>query len=84
LVRVLTPAIPRTLTVMVLADRGVDARWRCQHLVSLGWQPFLRIHAGATFRPAGWAHCHGLSSFTPAEGRWWRGQGTALASRDCR
>jgi hypothetical protein len=84
LLSLLKPAIPKTMTVIVLADRGVYARWLFEHIVSLGWHPFLRITAGATFRPTGWYHVHWLSHVAPAEGRWWRGQGTAFASRDCR
>lgn len=84
LLSLLKPAIPKTMTVIVLADRGLYARWLFEHIVSLGWHPFLRINAGAKFRPTGWSHFHWLSSFAPAEGRWWRGQGTAFASRDCR
>jgi hypothetical protein len=72
------------MTVMVLADRGLYARWLFQPMITLGWHPFLRIKAGAKFRPAGWYHFHWLSSFAPAEGRWWRGQGTAFASPECR
>jgi hypothetical protein len=84
LLSLLKPAIPPTMTVIVLADRGLYARWLFQHIVTLGWHPFLRINAGAKFRPAGWHHFYWLSHFAPSEGRWWREEGTAFASRDCR
>ena len=84
LVSLLTPAIPPTMPVIVWADRGVSARWRFRHIVTLGWPPVLRINAGATFRPTGWYHVAWLPSVAPAEGRWGRGHGTACASRACR
>ena len=80
----LKPAIPTTMTVIVVADRGLYARWLFQHIVSLGWHPFLRINAGAQFRPAGYDHFDWLSRFAPYVGRCWRGRGTAFASPACR
>ena len=84
LLSLLKPAIPKTMVVIVLADRGLYARWLFQHIVRLGWHPFLRINAGAKFRPVGSYHFSWLSSFVPHEGRWWRGQDTAFASPECR
>ena len=54
LVRHLRPAVPSTMTVIVLADRGLYARWlfvrlvRLGRLGRLGWHPFLRVNAGGT------------------------------------
>ena len=42
-------------TVLVLADRGLYARWLYHRIRRLGWHPFLRINHGAKFRPAGQA-----------------------------
>jgi hypothetical protein len=84
LLSLVPPAIPSTMTVSVLADRGLYARWFFQQIVTWGWHPFLRINAGAKFRPAGWHHFSWLSHVAPAEGRWWRGEGSACASSDCR
>jgi hypothetical protein len=84
LLSLLKPAVPESMTVIVLADRGLYARWLFQHIVTLGWHPFLRINASAKFRPTGWSHFYWLSHFTPTEGRWWRGQGAAFACPDCR
>src|SRR5712691_4812189 len=44
-------AVPPSWTVMVLADRGLYARWLFRRIVRLGWHPFLRINPGGTFRP---------------------------------
>ena len=46
-------AVPRSWTVLVLADRGLDARWLFRRITRLGWHPFLRINTGGTFRPQG-------------------------------
>ena len=51
---------PADWTVIVLADRGLYARWLFQAIVAHGWHPFLRVNLGGTFRPAGRAR------FSPA------------------
>ena len=45
--------VPRAWTVLVLADRGLYARWLFRRVTRLGWHPFLRINTGGTFRPTG-------------------------------
>ena len=45
--------IPRAWTVLVLADRGLYARWLFRRIVRVGWHPFLRINQGCKFRPQG-------------------------------
>jgi hypothetical protein len=39
--------------VIVLADRGLYAKWLFEGIQGLGWHPLLRVNAGGTFRPAG-------------------------------
>jgi hypothetical protein len=48
----LTASVPPTWTVLVLADRGLYARWLFEQVVTLGWHPFLRINTGGKFRTA--------------------------------
>ena len=54
-VRLLRPvrrALPRAWTVMVLADRGLDARWLLRRMPRLGGHPFWRLNTGgARFGP---------------------------------
>ena len=50
--------IPKEWTVIVLADRGLYARWLYRRIVRLGWHPFLRINTGGTFRPEGQTRFH--------------------------
>lgn len=84
LLRILRPAIPRSWSVLVLADRGLYARWLFRRIVRLGWHPFLRINQGCKFRPAGWAHFVWLSELVYQSGQRWRGLGSAFSTPECR
>lgn len=81
LLRVLRPAIPRQMTVLVLADRGLYARWLFRRIVRLGWHPLLRINAGTKFRPTASNRFLCLSSLVGQAGQRWSGQGTASVSQ---
>ena len=83
LLRLLGPAVPAGWTVIVLADRGLYARWLYRRIVRLGWHPFLRVNAGGTFRPTGLARYAPLWSFAAAGGAW-QGTGTAFQGPDRR
>ncbi|HSJ54161.1 MAG TPA: transposase [Anaerolineae bacterium] len=76
-------AIPRTWTVLVLADRGLYAAWLFRRIRRLEWHPFLRINSGAKFRPAGKAGWYWLRELVPEVGARWRGCGTAFRSPGC-
>ena len=78
LLRLLRPAIPAGWTVIVLADRGLDAPWLFRRLTRLGWHPFLRINTGGSFRPAGTTCWRPLASFASQPGTSWRGTGLAF------
>ena len=74
----LQATIPATMTVIVLADRGLYARWLFRAIVRRGWHPLLRVNAGGLFRPRGRARWHWLSTFAPQPGTYWQGAGTAF------
>lgn len=78
------PAISAPWTVLVLADRGVSARWLFRRIARLGWHPFLRINQGCKCRPAGQAQVVWVSTLVGAVGQRWRGRGTVCASSDGR
>jgi hypothetical protein len=78
MLRQVRAVVPRRFFVIVLADRGLYARWLFQRLVRLGWHPVLRINTGGTFRPATSAHYQPLHDFVPQPGTQWVGQGTAF------
>jgi hypothetical protein len=75
MVRQVRPAIPTDWTVLVLADRGLYARWLFRRIVRLGWHPFLRINQGAKFRPAGYPRWYWLRELVAQVGERWRGPG---------
>lgn len=76
--------VPPTWTVIVLADRGLYAKWLFEGIQDLGWHPLLRVNAGGTFRPAGWYHRYPLNHWTPTVGHRWQGRGTAFAGKTTR
>lgn len=75
-------AIPRTWTVIVLADRGLYARWLFRRITRLGWHPFLRINTGGTFRPTGQVRGVPLKTLVPEPGTRWQGTGIAFKGRN--
>jgi DDE family transposase len=78
MLRQVRTVVPRRFFVIVLADRGLYARWLFQRIVRLGWHPVLRINTGGTFRPAKSGHSQPLREFVPQPGRQWVGTGTAF------
>jgi len=75
-------AIPRSWTVIVLAERGLYARWLFRRITRLGWHPFLRINTGGTFRPKGQVQGVSLKTLVPKPGTTWQGTGIAFKGRD--
>src|SRR5215467_2075404 len=74
-------AIPRSWTVLVLADRGLYARWLIRHITRLGWHPFVLINTGGTFRPQGQVRGVALKTLVPEPGTTWQGTGIAFKGR---
>jgi hypothetical protein len=78
MLRQVRAAVPRRFFVLVLADRGLYARWLFRRSMRLGWHPMLRVNAGGSFRPAASAQYRPLGSFVPRPGTQWAGSGTAF------
>ena len=78
MLRQVRAVVSRRYFVIVLADRGLYARWLFQRIVRLGWHPLLRINTGGTFRPAKSVHYQPLRALVPQPGTQWVGQGTAF------
>ena len=78
MLRQVRAAVPRLFFVLVLADRGLYARWLYRRIVRLGWHPLLRINTGGTFQPAASTRYRPLRSFVPQPGTQWAGRGTAF------
>jgi len=78
MLRQVRSAVPRRFFVIVVADRGLYARWLFRRIVRLGWHPLLRINVGGTFRPAASAQYQPLRRLVPQPGTQWAGSGTAF------
>jgi len=74
-------AVPRSWTVIVLADRGLYARWLFRRITRVGWHPFLRINTGGTFRSTGQVRGVALKTLVPEPGTAWQGTGIAFKGR---
>lgn len=84
LLRQVGRAVPPDWTVLVLADRGLYAKWLFAGIVRLGWRPFLRINGQGNFRPDGQAGFRPLRCLTPQPGTAWAGRGTAFSTPESR
>lgn len=60
--------------VVVLADRGLYARWRYQAIVRCDWHPFLRVNLAVKARPVGTEQFDWLSRWGPQVGAKWQGE----------
>lgn len=75
LLRALEGGIPSDWTVIVLADRGLYARWLFRYLHRrLRWHPFLRINAQGQYRRTQTTAFQPLAQLLPAPGRRWCGR----------
>lgn len=80
LLEALEGVVPKAWLVVLLADRGLWARWLCHKVQDLGWHPLMRINQGGHFRPDGSAAFVPLVQLVPRVGMSWRGRGTAFAT----
>jgi hypothetical protein len=71
-------ALPSEWTVIVLADRGLYARWLFRAIVARGWHPFLRVNLGGNFCPSHQAQFRPFRTFFPGTDQRWAGTGTAF------
>jgi hypothetical protein len=78
----LKAVVPADWTVIVLADRGLYARWLYRHIRTLHWHPYLRINQQGNYRPAGARHFRPLSQVVVQGGPGWAGRVTCFSSTD--
>ena len=69
LLRQVRRAVPTPWTVVVLADRGLYAKWLFRRIRRLKWHPLLRVNKGGTFCPDGETQYRSLASFAPQRAR---------------
>jgi len=73
LLRLLRPAVPSDMTVLVLADRGLWSPRLWKRIRDLGWHPLLRIQDSTTITPAGRDRLRSRDLVQPGQG--WVGRG---------
>lgn len=83
LLRLLQPALPPRMTVLVLADRGLWSPRLWKRIRDLGWHPVLRVRQETTFAPAG-ARRQRADQLVPGPGHAWVGRGVAFKHRHVR
>ena len=79
----LAPAVPASLRVLVLTDRGLWSPRLWRSIKDLGWHPLMRLRPDATFAPRGWPR-RPARELVPGAGYAWVGAGTAFKHRDVR
>ncbi|NEQ88714.1 MAG: endonuclease, partial [Moorea sp. SIO2I5] len=70
----LTNTIPQDWLVLVMADRGLYAKWLFQAIQKQGWHPFLRINQLRQFRPVGQPNFVPLTTAVSQSGQSWSGR----------
>lgn len=72
--------VPADWTVIVMADRGLYARWLFTAIQACGWHPFLRINQRGTYCLPGHAEFQPLSQLVPSMGSAWSGRVTCFGN----
>ena len=71
--------IPVDWLVIVMADRGLYARWLYEAIQACGWHPFLRLNLRCMYRPKGGAEFRPMAQLLPSPGSIWAGAVTCFA-----
>lgn len=77
----LRESIPPDWFVLVMADRGLYARWLYHEIIRNGWHPFLRIKMDAVYRPQTESDFRPLVLAAPCVGTCWAGFVTCFRCR---
>jgi hypothetical protein len=83
LLALLAPAVPPTMRVLVMTDRGLWSPRLWRKIVENGWHPLLRIRPDATFAPAGQRRQR-AQELVPGAGWCWVGAGVAYKHQPAR
>jgi len=76
--------VPADWLVIVLADRGLYARWLFQAIVAQDWHPFLRINQQGQYRPTDQTRFRPLATVVCRGQDGWKGTVDCFASSSCR
>ena len=74
--------IPADWTVIVLADRGLYAKWLFTTIQARGWHPYLRINRQGQYCPPGQTTFRPLSQVVTRVGQTWKGVVTCFATKE--
>ena len=77
-------SVPADWQVVVLADRGLSARWLYTAIVACGWHPFLRLNLGVKARAQGEEEFDWISRWVPVPGAKWQGTVECFAQKKSR
>ena len=84
LLKHLRGSIPADWQVLVMADRGLYARWLFEAIQDCGWHPFLRINLGVKAREVGAETFDWISRWVPKPGTKWKGHVECFAGKSSR
>ena len=84
LLKQLEGAIPDEWQVVVLADRGLYARWLWDAIRACGWHPFVRLNLGIKARAVGEEAFEWVSRWVPTPGTSWKGRVECFAGKKSR
>jgi hypothetical protein len=77
-------SVPADWQVLVLADRGLYARWLYTAIVACGWHPFLRINLGVKARAQDEEEFDWISRWVSQPGAKWQGRVECFAQKKSR
>jgi hypothetical protein len=83
LLQLLAPAVPPSLRVLVMIDRGLWSPRLWRQITQNGWHPLMRIRPDATFAPTG-EHRQQGRALLPGPGWCWVGEGVAYKHKPAR
>jgi len=84
LLAALKGSIPADWHMLVMADRGLYARWLFQAICACGWHPFLRINLGVKARLVGNETFDWIGRWASTPGTWWKGKVECFAGKASR
>jgi hypothetical protein len=84
LLKHLDGCIPAEWQVLVMADRGLYARWLFQAICACGWHPFLRINLWVKACVVGEETFDWIGCWTPTPGTSWKGEVECFAGKASR
>jgi len=82
LFRELAGSVPADWQVIVLADRGLYAKWLFHAITALGWHPMLRINRQGQYCPTDSTVFRPLSQVLTATGQRWAGVVRCFATKE--